>query len=543
MVEPARKTLGDRYDLQALLAVGGMGQVWRAHDQLLGRSVAVKVLRSEYTGDALFLARFRAEAQHAAALSHPNIAAVYDYGEEPAIDGSGEHLAYLVMELVEGESLSVTLARVGSLTPDRTVDVLRQTASALAAAHEAGVVHRDVKPGNVLLRGDGTVKITDFGIAWSAGSVPLTQTGQVVGTASYLSPEQAAGAHATAASDVYALGMVGYECLTGRRAFDGHNSVTIALRHLRDQPEPLPEEVPAGVRTLIERATVKDPAQRYPDGAAFVEAIDDLQAGRQLPPVQRTDTQSFWLLPDAASLAGASPATDPEPPDTRAEGRLGRLLVPVAALLVGAGLAALVLQAVTPTVPATTAATALVTGTASATPDALVLARADYVGRPVDAVRAQLEAMGLQVQLAGVETDAADPDTVVDVAPLSVRLQAGQTVLVSYAVAAQTRSRSGSSHAPGEAVVQAPVAATSSPTSRSTPTPTATPTATPRPTPVPTPTPTIIATPTTSSASDTAGDGGGSGDDDGDSGHGGSGTGTSAPTSTTPATPTTPTQG
>ncbi|MCW2618003.1 MAG: hypothetical protein JWR28_1152, partial [Modestobacter sp.] len=185
MVEPGRKTLGDRYDLQALLAVGGMGQVWRAHDKLLGRSVAVKVLRSEYTGDALFLARFRAEAQHAAALSHPNIAAVYDYGEEPAIDGSGEHLAYLVMELVEGESLSVTLARVGSLTPDRTLDVLRQTASALAAAHEAGVVHRDVKPGNVLLRGDGTVKITDFGIAWSAGSVPLTQTGQVVGTASY----------------------------------------------------------------------------------------------------------------------------------------------------------------------------------------------------------------------------------------------------------------------------------------------------------------------------------------------------------------------
>ncbi|MCW2510872.1 MAG: hypothetical protein JWP68_4020 [Modestobacter sp.] len=539
MVEPGRKTLGDRYDLQALLAVGGMGQVWRAHDKLLGRSVAVKVLRSEYTGDALFLARFRAEAQHAAALSHPNIAAVYDYGEEPAIDGSGEHLAYLVMELVEGESLSVTLARVGSLTPDRTVDVLRQTASALAAAHEAGVVHRDVKPGNVLLRGDGTVKITDFGIAWSAGSVPLTQTGQVVGTASYLSPEQAAGAHATAASDVYALGMVGYECLAGHRAFDGDNSVTIALRHLRDQPEPLPEELPAGVRTLIERATVKDPAQRYPDGAAFVEAIDDLQAGRHLPPVQRTDTQSFWLLPDAAALAGASPATDPGPPDTRAEGRLGRLLVPMAALLVGAGLAALVLQAVTPTVPETTAATALVTGTASATPDALVLARADYVGRPVDSVRAQLEAMGLQVQLAGVETDAADPDTVVDVAPLSVRLQAGQTVLVSYAVAAQTRSRSGSSHAPGEAVLQAPVAATSSPTSRSTPTPTATPTPTPRPTP----TPTIIATPTTSSASDTAGDGGDSGDDDGDSGDGGSGTGTSAPTSTTPATPTTPTQG
>src|SRR3712207_6832807 len=170
-----------------------MGQVWRAHDGLLGRPVAVKVLRSEYTGDPLFLARFRAEAQHAAALSHPNIAAVYDYGEEPAIDGSGEHLAYLVMELVEGESLSVVLARSGALAADHTLRILRQTAAALAVAHAAGVVHRDVKPGNVLVRPDGMVKITDFGIAWSASSVPLTRTGQVVGTAHYLSPEQAEG--------------------------------------------------------------------------------------------------------------------------------------------------------------------------------------------------------------------------------------------------------------------------------------------------------------------------------------------------------------
>src|SRR3954452_13963826 len=216
------------------------------------------------------------------------------------------------MELVEGESLSTLLARSGTLSPDRTLDVLRQTASALAEAHEAGVVHRDVKPGNVLVRSDGMVKITDFGIAWSAGSVPLTQTGQVIGTASYLSPEQAAGAHATSASDVYALGMVGYELITGHRAFDGDNSVAIALDHLRDQPEPLPETLPVGVRTLIERALVKDPAQRYPDGNAVVAAIDQLRAGHPLPPVQRTDTQSFWLLPEAAVYAGGSaPATSP----------------------------------------------------------------------------------------------------------------------------------------------------------------------------------------------------------------------------------------
>src|SRR3954462_1893652 len=335
VVEPARRTLADRYELRALLAAGGMGQVWRAHDQLLGRPVAVKVLRNEYTGDELFLARFRAEAQHAAALSHPNIAAVYDYGEESTIDGSGEHLAYLVMELVEGESLSTLLARSGTLSPDRTLDVLRQTASALAAAHEAGVVHRDVKPGNVLVRWDGTVKITDFGIAWSAGSVPLTQTGQVIGTASYLSPEQAAGAHATPASDIYALGMVGYELLTGHRAFDGDNSVAIALRHLRDQPEPLPETLPAGVRSLIEHALVKDPAQRYPDGHAMVAAIDQVVAGHALPPVQRTDTHSFWLLPQAAEYArGSAPAPAPgTAASTRSGGRVGRLLVPLIALL------------------------------------------------------------------------------------------------------------------------------------------------------------------------------------------------------------------
>jgi serine/threonine protein kinase len=144
VVEPARSTLGNRYELRSLLATGGMGQVWRADDQLLGRPVAIKVLRSEYTGDELFLARFRAEAHHAGALSHPNIAAVYDYGEEPAIDGSGEHLAYLVMELVEGEPLSAVLARAGALPPDRVLDILAQTAAALGVAHDAGVVHRDV---------------------------------------------------------------------------------------------------------------------------------------------------------------------------------------------------------------------------------------------------------------------------------------------------------------------------------------------------------------------------------------------------------------
>src|SRR3954469_5740463 len=219
-----------------------MGQVWRGHDILLGRPVAVKVLRSEYTGDPTFLARFRAEAQHAASLSHPNIAAVFDYGEEIAQDGTGETLAYLVMELVEGEPLSRLLAREGRLDTTTTLSVVRQVAAALGEAHRAGLVHRDVKPGNVLVRPDGSVKITDFGIAWSARSVALTRTGQVIGTPQYLSPEQAEGRLASPASDVYALGLIGYECLTGHPAFDGDNAVTIALKQVQQDPEPLPAQ-------------------------------------------------------------------------------------------------------------------------------------------------------------------------------------------------------------------------------------------------------------------------------------------------------------
>lgn len=195
MVEPGRRCLGDRYELLGLIAAGGMGQVWRGVDTALHRSVAVKVLRSEYTGDPSFLARFRAEAQHAASLSHPNVAAVFDYGEETAQDGTGETLAYLVMELVEGEPLSALLAREGALGTEPTLRLLQQTAFALAEAHRAGLVHRDVKPGNILVRPDGSVKITDFGIAWSARSVALTRTGQVIGTPQYLSPEQAEGRH------------------------------------------------------------------------------------------------------------------------------------------------------------------------------------------------------------------------------------------------------------------------------------------------------------------------------------------------------------
>ncbi|MCW2677037.1 MAG: hypothetical protein JWR70_2077 [Modestobacter sp.] len=503
MVEPARSSLGNRYELRGLLATGGMGQVWRAHDALLGRPVAVKVLRSEFTGDPLFRARFRAEAQHAGALSHPNIAAVYDYGEEQTTDGSGECLAYLVMELVEGESLSALLDRTGPLSPDQTLLVLRQTAAALAVAHAAGVVHRDVKPGNVLVREDGTVKITDFGIAWSAGSVPLTQTGQVVGTAAYLSPEQAAGSHATPASDVYSLGMVGYECLTGHKAFEGDNSVAIALRQLRDRPAPLPEDVPAGVRALIEHALVKDPAHRWPDGAAFVAAVDDVSAGRDLPPVEHSDTLSFWLVPggpldaggDTGSTGGPTPATGTgtaadtgaarpravlTPPAVPVRQRVRRVLVPLAALLVGAGVAFAVLEKLDPTGSGVEASVAApqVAGPVAATGGAgLLVEAADYLGRPVDEVESELTARGMLVDTRPVVTGDVDPGLVLAVSPSGTRLVRGDQVLVSYAVPRREDGRPGATgdRAPVESVLRSPAGRTA--TTRvpvGTPTPTAT---------------------------------------------------------------------
>ncbi|WP_040338316.1 protein kinase domain-containing protein, partial [Candidatus Blastococcus massiliensis] len=278
MTGPRSELLANRYELTSLIAGGAMGQVFRGRDTLLDRPVAVKVLRDQFAGDPTFLSRFRAEAQHAALLTHPHIAAVFDYGEIAGHRGAPP-MAYLVMELVEGESLAELLRREPRPGVPRTLDVLRQAADGLAAAHAAGVVHRDVKPGNLLVGRDGRVKLTDFGISRSASSVALTGTGQVIGTAHYLSPEQASGQPASPASDVYSLGAVAYECLAGRRAFEGESAVQVAVMHIREDPDPLPADVPPGIRALVERAMAKDPAVRFPDGAALREAVDGVLAG------------------------------------------------------------------------------------------------------------------------------------------------------------------------------------------------------------------------------------------------------------------------
>ena len=257
--------LGDRYALVERLAVGGMGEVWCADDSVLGRAVAIKILRDQYAGDETFRQRFRAEAQNAALLVHPNVAQVFDFNEGDEASGTPP---WLVMELIRGERLADLIAREAPLPPDRVWSIVGQAASALAAAHAAGVVHRDIKPANLLLCPDGTIKVTDFGIARAVGSSSMTSTGVMLGTPHYLSPEQVAGQSATSASDFYALGVVAFECLTGNRPFEG-DPMAVLVAH-RDQPAPpVPGSVPPALRDLVTALLGKDPERRPTDGVAI----------------------------------------------------------------------------------------------------------------------------------------------------------------------------------------------------------------------------------------------------------------------------------
>ena len=252
--------LAGRYRLTDRIAAGGMGEVWRGEDVLLNRAVAVKLLPTDRAGDESFLARFRAEARYAASLSHPGIARVYDYGESAEFGG-----AYLIMELVKGEPLSAILARAGRLSPDATLDIVGQAARALDAAHQAGIVHRDIKPGNLLVAGGGTTKITDFGIATAvraAQASHLTETGMVMGTAMYVSPEQATGAPVDSSSDLYSLGVVAYECLAGHVPFTASEPLAIAYAHKHAPVPALPPDVPQPVADLVYHMLAKTPAGR-----------------------------------------------------------------------------------------------------------------------------------------------------------------------------------------------------------------------------------------------------------------------------------------
>jgi serine/threonine protein kinase len=267
--------LAGRYRLTDRIAAGGMGEVWRGEDQLLNRAVAVKLLPTGRAGDESFLARFRAEARYAASLSHPGIARVYDYGESSEFGG-----AYLIMELVDGDPLSAILARAGRLSADATLDIVSQAARALDAAHQAGIVHRDIKPGNLLIAAGGTTKITDFGIATAvraAQTSHLTETGMVMGTAMYVSPEQATGAQVNDASDIYSLGVVAYECLGGHPPFTASEPLAIAYAHKHEPVPPLPPDVPQPVSDLVYHMLAKTPAGRPASARAVADRADVLR--------------------------------------------------------------------------------------------------------------------------------------------------------------------------------------------------------------------------------------------------------------------------
>ena len=276
--------LGRRYALNRRIAVGGMGEVWEATDTLLGRQVAVKIMKEEFRTAPTFLARFRAEARHAGQLNHPGIAAVYDYGETDAA-------AFLVMELVSGRPLSELMVEQPALSAPAKLSILAQAAEALQAAHEAGVVHRDVKPGNLMVRPDGTVKVTDFGIARALTSAPLTDHGQMIGTPAYVSPEQATGQPVTGSSDIYSLGVVAYELFAGRPPFDRDTPLAVTLAHVDDLPPPLPDTVPTPLRELIESTLAKDPNLRPASAARLATQLRQEMAALEAAPARALRVQ------------------------------------------------------------------------------------------------------------------------------------------------------------------------------------------------------------------------------------------------------------
>lgn len=285
--------LSGRYRLLERLATGGMGEVWRAVDESLGRDVAVKLLRLEFDDDASARSRFESEARLAAGLHHGGIAQVYDFGAQ---DGR----TFLVMELVPGEPLDEIIGRDGGLPLEAVLDLLVQVARALAVPHAAGIVHRDVKPANLMIRPDGTVKITDFGIARRLAAAAQTQTGMVMGTAHYISPEQASGKEVTPSADLYSLGAVAYECLTGAPPFEGRGPVQIAMKHVRDAPPELPAHVPEAARELVAALLAKRPADRPADATEVAELALRIRAelaARPLPEPAAPDVRTTVISP------------------------------------------------------------------------------------------------------------------------------------------------------------------------------------------------------------------------------------------------------
>ncbi|HEX5015509.1 MAG TPA: Stk1 family PASTA domain-containing Ser/Thr kinase [Candidatus Limnocylindrales bacterium] len=297
--------LGGRYRLVELLGQGGMATIYRGHDNQLDRDVAVKLLRPEYGRDPEFLSRFRQEAQSAASLNHPNIVSVYDFGQ----DAPGP---FIVMEVVDGEDLASILRRSGALPPRQVARIVADAARALEAAHARGIVHRDVKPGNILIGRDGRVKVTDFGIARAVAEAQMTLPGQTLGSVHYFSPEQARGEPADAASDIFSLGIVLFEMLTGQRPWEGDTAAAVAMARLAG-PVPDPASRRAGVSpelaAITRKALAREPEDRWPTADSLADALDAFLTGTAIPGLGPIDGGTSGQAGVAgAAIAGASAA-------------------------------------------------------------------------------------------------------------------------------------------------------------------------------------------------------------------------------------------
>lgn len=314
------RVLNSRYEIEQLIGSGGMAEVYRARDSLLGRTVAVKVLHSQYAKDPVFIERFRHEAQAAANLNHPNIVNVYDWGIE-------DSTYYIVMEYVQGRDLKAIITQGGPLLPERAVEIAMSICTALEVAHSNGIVHRDIKPQNIIVTIDNQIKVMDFGIARTAGGSAMTQTGTIMGTAQYISPEQAQGRVADPRSDLYSLGVVLYEMLTGKVPFDGDNPVAIAYKHVREDPlapSLMNPDISPELEAVVMKALAKNPENRY---QSAVEMHSDLERCLEGAPVFATPVLS---AAEAAAGQTQAYAAGGAPP---ARGRTGWIWVLVIAIL------------------------------------------------------------------------------------------------------------------------------------------------------------------------------------------------------------------
>jgi hypothetical protein len=448
------RMLAGRYRLDELVGSGGAGQVWRAVDLVLERPVAVKLLWPEAASDPVARARFRAEARHASCLSHPGVAQVHDYGECDPGD-----TPFLVLELVDGSSLAGVLA-AGPLDGADTIDVIAQVAAGLQAAHSAGLVHRDIKPANLLIGRDGQVKITDFGLASVTGGASLTTNGMVVGTAAYLDPERAAGQSATAASDLYSLGVVGYQCLTGRPPFCG-SPAEVALAHLRDPFPPLPDSVPAELRALVAALMAKEPADRPSSAGEVSRRVEVLRAApaggaAQLCGVGPPALSGPRPADRAPTLAETSRTVLPDdrPPPIRtlagaARHRMRWMLIAAGLAISAAMIAAGAARWKAPVTGATRPHNIVRPNPPASHPAPTVAVKAaSLTGRPVGAVLAELRRLGLRPGLVWVPTSAQPPGTVLLVQPAGT-LPRGTTVTVSAAQPAQPSDQHGGGNTNG----------------------------------------------------------------------------------------------